>query len=159
MEYTNPYAVGGGLSKTATPLPQTMSWDKFGQALSGFGSTAGDFLGFDGSFGIDKPATTIGDQAGVDTGEVGGWSKFGSLLQGAGAIMDGYNGWQQTKLQRKSLADNMKMMMANYNAQRSMFNAGMYDKNVRRNVEMGQSLADAQSNAQAYVDKRGIQSV
>jgi len=85
--------------------------------------------------------------------------KFGvglGALQTLGGLYLGYN---QLKLGQKSLANDIRSFNANYNAQRDLTNAAMYDRNVRRNLELGQSMPEAKTTAQQYVDARGIKAL
>jgi len=76
-----------------------------------------------------------------------------SALQTLGSL---YLGSQQLKLGRKSLAEQIRSFNANYDAQRQLANATMFDKQQRMNRELGGSYNQASDRAQQYVDTRGI---
>jgi len=99
------------------------------------------------------------DTAGVVTPEMSLGQKFGVGLGALQTLGGLYLGYQQMQLGKKSLAENIRAFNANYNAQRDLTNAAMYDRNVRRNLELGQTMPEAQTTAQSYVDARGIKAL
>jgi len=143
------------------------------QSISGVGSTgyqplqspASGIPVIDKSFNTDLSPEQLkalgygADEFNVETPEMG-FMDYGKLgLSAIGTLGNLALGFKGLKLGEKGLAQSIQAFNANYNAQRDLTNAGMYDRNVRRNVEMGQSLDDARSNAQGYVDARGIKAL
>ena len=82
--------------------------------------------------------------------------KLGSGLSALQTLGSLYLGSQQLKLGRKSLAEQIRSFNANYDAQRQLANATMFDKQQRMNRELGGSYNQASDRAQQYVDTRGI---
>lgn len=116
--------------------------------------------GIKGFFGMDTDASQPkANGAKTDTGDMS-WGDWGNLGLKAFESFSNYNNQKsQMDILREGIASNERQFANNYNATRDLTNAGIYDKNVRRNIEMGQDLNTARTNSQAYVDERGIKAL
>lgn len=147
-------SIGSGISSAGSWIGDTASsgWDWMTGASNGLSNAAA--AGLDPTqVGFD--ISTAGGGA-FNNGGMSGFDMMGGLLGGVTSLYGLYNQSKMNDLVADQARQGMMMAKANFGAQRDQLTAGMYDKQLRRNIENGMPTAQAEAAAQKYVDERGV---